>query len=203
MAPSALRKVPIQRRAQSTVRAILDATATVLIDGGLRSLNTNAVARTAGVNIATLYRYFSTKEELVAALWEEQCKVMLAIMEETATAMWDAPVEDKVRHYVAGLIRFHARDPALHHELRYAVAAFGVKNPPELDRREVELLRLFLELHRDEITPSDLDLAVFVLYSTVDHLINDAMIKRPDLVQDGRLEREIVAFVLGYLLSAR
>ena len=182
------------------MKTILDATARVLSTEGFRAFNTNRVAKVAGVNIATVYRYFSTKEALVEALWHKQCEAMLAILVEAGVKMGAAPIKQAITHYVEGLLRFHAEDPALHHELRYAVAACGVSNPPEIDQQEQQLLRAYLELHRAELVPQDLDLAVFVLYSAVDHIINDALIKQPELLDDGKLEREIMALICGYLL---
>ncbi|MFD8598897.1 TetR/AcrR family transcriptional regulator [Kitasatospora sp. NPDC059646] len=48
-------------------RAILDATLAVLAESGYRALTTAAVAARAGVSTATLYRRWSSKDELVVA----------------------------------------------------------------------------------------------------------------------------------------
>ncbi|MGW4383772.1 TetR/AcrR family transcriptional regulator [Kitasatospora sp. NPDC004531] len=48
-------------------RAILDATLAVLTESGYRALTTAAVAARAGVSTATLYRRWSSKDELVIA----------------------------------------------------------------------------------------------------------------------------------------
>ncbi len=60
--------VPKQARARKTFDAILDAAATLLLEAGIEGLNTNSVARMAGVNISTLYRYFDDKYDLVDGL---------------------------------------------------------------------------------------------------------------------------------------
>ncbi len=62
------RKTPVQRRSAATVAFVLDAAARILDEGGLASLNTNAVARRAGVSVGSLYQYFPNKESIVSAL---------------------------------------------------------------------------------------------------------------------------------------
>jgi AcrR family transcriptional regulator len=58
-----LRTTALDRRAQ-----LIEATMTVLIEHGFEGLRTRRVAEQAGVNIATLHYYFSTKEKLIHGL---------------------------------------------------------------------------------------------------------------------------------------
>lgn len=63
-----LSRVPQQPRAIATVNGILAAAAQILVEEDYSALNTNLVARRAGVNVATLYTYFPDKLALVAEL---------------------------------------------------------------------------------------------------------------------------------------
>jgi AcrR family transcriptional regulator len=65
-----LRHAPRQMRSKATFEQILDATAQLLEDKGLESINTNAIARAAGINVATLYQYFPNKQAVLLALFE-------------------------------------------------------------------------------------------------------------------------------------
>jgi AcrR family transcriptional regulator len=47
----------------------LEASSKLLIDDGLMSFNTNAVAHASGVNISTLYRYFPDKNAILLELY--------------------------------------------------------------------------------------------------------------------------------------
>lgn len=73
---------PKQSRSQKTVEKILDATAEILSDKGYDGLNTNAVAKLAAVNIATLYNYFPNKQALLEQLLqrfnEQQMTMVIA-----------------------------------------------------------------------------------------------------------------------------
>ena len=62
------RKTPVQRRSAATVEFVLDAAARILDEEGLAGLNTNAVARRAGISVGSLYQYFPGKEAIVSAL---------------------------------------------------------------------------------------------------------------------------------------
>ncbi|AWK11056.1 TetR family transcriptional regulator [Streptomyces spongiicola] len=64
-APSARRRGRPRDAARD--RALLDATLAVLVESGFGGLTTAAVATRAGVSTATLYRRWSSKEELVVA----------------------------------------------------------------------------------------------------------------------------------------
>lgn len=71
-AASLARKRPHQRRARTTVEAILEAAAHILDTRGAEAFNTNAVAERAGVSIGSLYQYFSNKTALVQALIQRE-----------------------------------------------------------------------------------------------------------------------------------
>jgi AcrR family transcriptional regulator len=64
-----VRKRPTQARGAATFDAILDATALLLDQAGYEIVTTNLVAEVAGVNIATLYQYFPSKEAILLALF--------------------------------------------------------------------------------------------------------------------------------------
>ncbi len=61
--PSVPRRGAPDRRAE-----LLEATITVLVEHGFEGLRTRRVAEQAGVNVATLHYYFSTKEKLIQGL---------------------------------------------------------------------------------------------------------------------------------------
>jgi AcrR family transcriptional regulator len=64
-----LRHAPRQSRSKATFEQILDATAELLEHMGLEAINTNAIARAAGINVATLYQYFPNKQAVLLALF--------------------------------------------------------------------------------------------------------------------------------------
>lgn len=65
------RRAPTQARAVRTFRRILEAASQILVIDGIPGLNTNRIAEEAGINVSTLYGYFSDKEEIVRTLASE------------------------------------------------------------------------------------------------------------------------------------
>jgi AcrR family transcriptional regulator len=80
-----LRKIPTQERARMTVEAVIEATARILEKDGLEGLNTNEVARVAGVSIGSLYQYFPNKASLISELFLAQPESMLGALNQVVT----------------------------------------------------------------------------------------------------------------------
>ena len=67
------RRQPRQARSRQTVERLLDAADQLLSEQGLLAFNTNAVAAEAGIDIASLYQYFPSKEAIIYSLLEQRC----------------------------------------------------------------------------------------------------------------------------------
>ena len=107
-----LRRAPLQSRGQATFEQILDATARLLDELGLEGVNTNTIARAAGVNIATLYQYFPNKRAVLLALFQRQADRRLSTARSLLAGIgrstdWPAMVEA----FVDGMARLRAELP--------------------------------------------------------------------------------------------
>jgi AcrR family transcriptional regulator len=75
---------PRQKRALKTRQKILDATLELLEQSGIENISTNLIARRAGVNIASLYKYFPDKyailHELAQAFGQRQADLICAFL---------------------------------------------------------------------------------------------------------------------------
>lgn len=192
------RKLPQQDRSKVTVDAILTATARILTQEGYDRATTNRIAELAGVSIGSLYQYFPSKEALVTSLAEHHVNTMMAIIESNLKARFNAPIDVVLQELVKACIAAHAVDPMLHKVLNEQVPRINNTNAEE---RVTALLRAYLELHRDQIQPQNLDLAVLIVERTVEALTHTAVIERPELLNDGQLEQEITTLLLSYLVD--
>jgi AcrR family transcriptional regulator len=201
--PDSPRKKPTQARAQATVEAILRATAHILRTGGWDACNTNAVAKKAGVSIGSLYQYFPSKEALVAALAEEHASKGLEILLAALGEARKAPrsIEQTVRHYIRAMVALHAHDPKLHRVLVEQVPR--LKNGQPLVQRLSEeagaLVRGWLEQERRHFRKVDLDVAVYMLVTSVEAISHLQVISRPAKLDQELLVNELTHLVLGYL----
>ncbi len=192
------RKLPQQDRSKVTVDAILTATARILTQFGYDRATTNRIAELAGVSIGSLYQYFPGKEALLTSLAEHHVNTMMEIIESKLKNIFNEPIEVVLHELVKACIAAHAVDPMLHKVLNEQVPRINNTNA---EKRVTALLRAYLELHRNQIQPQNLDLAVLILKRTVEALAHTAVIERPELLSDGQLEQEITTLLLSYLVE--
>jgi AcrR family transcriptional regulator len=80
----AARREPVQRRSRERVEQMLEAASELLAQGGVESLTTRALAEYTGIPVGTIYRYFSNRDEIIAAYLDHE---MAVIEEAVATAL--------------------------------------------------------------------------------------------------------------------
>lgn len=89
---------------------VLDAAEIVLERSGPDAFNTTAVARTAGVSVGTVYRFFPDKQAIVEALavryWSDFADLVAGVAEADALAPVDDPAQAVLAVLAAG---FRAR----------------------------------------------------------------------------------------------
>ncbi len=194
------RKPPQQARSKATIDAILTATARVLVKEGFDRASTNRIAEAAGVSVGSLYQYFPSKEALVAALVERHTDLMSAELSSAFERVAKLPLAAAARELVELLLRAHAIEPALHKVLIEQVPRVGrLGHVHDVEARSMRLQRAWMEMHTDELRPVDLDLAAFVVVTSVEALTHAATIYHPKKLTDGSLATEITALVVRYL----
>ena len=197
------RKLASQKRSRLTVDALVEATARILIKDGYDRASTNKIAAVAGVSIGSLYQYFPSKEALVAAVIERHTQKLSQVVSGALLKVVARPIEIGVRELVAAAIDAHRLDPKLHRVLAEEVPRTGrLENIEAVERYARGFLRDYLEAHRSEIDVADLDLAAFILVTTVEALTHSAVLRRADILADdkaGEFVDEVTGLVLRYL----
>ncbi len=197
------RKKPTQARAQHTVESILRATAHILRTAGWDACNTNAVAQRAGVSIGSLYQYFPSKESLVAALAEQHAARGLGVLMEAVSAASGGTFsfEQTVRHYIRAMVALHGVDPKLHRVLMEQVPRLkgGLDVMRRVSTPAAALVRSWLETQREHIRAVDLDVATFMLVTSVEAVSHLQMLERPAKLGEEVMVEELSQLVLGYL----
>lgn len=109
---------PLRADAQRNRDKLLAATRTALdSEGGEVSLE--AIARTAGVGIGTLYRHFPTREALMEAVYGAELD---ALTTSSATLLEELPPEAALREWAARYARFTATKRGMASALRQGLA---------------------------------------------------------------------------------
>lgn len=83
--PSSQRKAPSQKRAQSTVKKVLDGTWEILREQGAEALSTRSISKHTGVSPGSIYQYFGNKEQILFTLYGERLKDSIGAFKLVAT----------------------------------------------------------------------------------------------------------------------
>lgn len=112
-----------ERAREAVAEAILEAAEEVAAARGLEATSTAAIAERAGVAVGTLYNYFPDRDALLAALFKLRRDALLPRIVAVAEATAGLPFEERLRAYLAGVVRAFDEFRAF---CRVAIAAEGV-----------------------------------------------------------------------------
>lgn len=192
------RRSPRRRNAIATVEAIFEATARILRREGLSALNTNRIAETAGVGIATLYGYFANKEAILLTMAQRE----LDALRDLAIAGMRAEGVPPLRGVIRALIAGYSEGGPVRRILMETMIATG---------RSAELARPVQQAA--EIISGDIgaflppgaapptEIGMYVITRAVDSVIRAAVYESVDFVREERFERQMVMFVESYLAN--
>lgn len=201
------RKRPTQDRAKVTVDAILRATAHILKTKGYDGCSTNAVARRAGVSIGSLYQYFPSKEALVVALAEEHAQhgYELLLQSVREAGQEQRTLEETIRHYIAAMVRMHTDDSDLHRVLMEQVGSLhaGRAAMVKTSNQSAALVQAWLEANREHFRALDVEVATYVLITSVEAVTHLRLLDKPDRLDTETLIDELSELVTRYLRVER
>ena len=182
------------------VEMIMRATARILVRDGYEALTTNRVAEEAGASVGSLYQYFSSKQQLVAALLEQHVDETMAQLREELPQLSLLPVERAVPRFVELMIASHRVQPALHRVFVEQLPRVGEFEKVETSLNEgLALTEAYLRAHACDVRPQNHALSAFLLVYTVEALTHAAVLSRPDFLATPEFVSEISALILGYL----
>jgi AcrR family transcriptional regulator len=101
--------VPVQRRSRERVELILKAASELLAEGGVEMLTTRSLAARAHIPVATIYRYFANRDEIIAAYLDHELEQIdravaagvLALERVTVRSLAEAVALAHMRHHQA------------------------------------------------------------------------------------------------------
>lgn len=192
------RKQPKQARARVTVDAILEAAAQIIRRDGLSGLNTNAIARRAGVSIGSLYQYFPNKDALMAALIDQQQRALVSGLERALELANDASLVAKITALIDAAIYSHTHDGLLATALDHEEARLPVDDriSQHLSKASTHIAEM-LRQHRDEVRVACLSTAAHTVPQMVRAIVDFWANRSPSQIEVARAEA--LRATLGYL----
>ena len=195
------RKLPAQERSKATYEAILKATAQVLAAEGVDRVNTNRVAEVAGVSIGSLYQYFPNKESMMQALIDSYASRLVQHLSGYLEQLSQEPASGAIRSYVKAMLSLPREDPELHRAFVLVVFKLGHASIRHLEEQLMFIVRAYLETQKDRLIPKNLDLATFILVTTVESVTNIALLKHPEYISTDEFEIELSNIITRYLVG--
>jgi AcrR family transcriptional regulator len=198
--PPRRRAAPRQQRSRATLDAIVVAATRIFAAEGYEHANINAIATAAGVSPGTLYQYVPTKAALAELVMKRRSDEIVSFLEPRLLELASLPLREGVAKAMRVLVeahRMHEKLPSL------PFSGLPEEGPlaalRDLVQRTKVALRVYFEAHAAQIRPRNLELAVVLLATSIDAAIHEAIHVNPTWADDGQLEAELVAIVLGYL----
>lgn len=199
------RKKASQERSRATVEALVEATARILVRDGYDQTNTNKIADEAGISVGSLYQYFPNKEAIVATLLENHIDAMRMVVRTSLLRVADQSIADATRELVRVMLDAHQIEPKLHRVFAEQLSRVGsLDRLASVQNETIALVRSIFEARKAEIRVKNLDIAAWIVVTTVEALTHVAIsgthsgtytevAKRQELVE------EITDVVVSYL----
>jgi AcrR family transcriptional regulator len=193
-----LRKKPQQKRAGDTVETILEATAQVLDQDGLKGASTNAIADRAGFGVGTLYQYFRNKDALLQALMQREAQRIKLQIQDMVGEGDALSAEENVRRLAQILIRaFGARPHVRRTIVLYLSGRVDIVKAAGFAEEVATVLYDAMRWRPDIPMPSRLRFRI--LSRAVIGAVRGTVVLEPEKVLTKPFEDEIVALILAYL----
>ncbi len=193
---------PKQLRSREIVDAIVQAGRELLAEQGPRSLTTNRIAERAGVSIGSLYRYFTNKEAVLAAIYDRETGREVADIR--ASPRWEieeGPLHEALVTIVDFQLERQRRLLALgrdHYRTHHQDFSLGER----VGRDELEgQMRTLLERHAGIVRVRDVGQAAFILARGLSAIVRRALEERPEKLDEPGFRVELIDLLSCYLTS--
>lgn len=197
-----MKKQPTQARSRQMVDALIEATARTIAERGWEATTTNHIAVKAGVSVGSLYQYFDSREDLLAALLDRERRRLLARLDEAVPRLMGGDARTGLRVLLEIAFEEAERDEALFAALAGNWLAFDTAAFTErLETYMLDVLRLFLGKLYDVYEPIDAPTVSFMLTNGSLMVITRFFATRPKGVTKESLLNELSELYAGYFES--
>lgn len=190
----------VQARSRNTVEAIVEAAARILARDGWGGLNTNAVARIAGVSIGSVYEYFENKQAILDVILDRHLasgEARLAGLAGLASA--GLSNGEAVRLLVEGFVAVHRDNPRLHRVLSAEVPISGQQRD-RIDRIRSRAIALLAGLLVGRVERPEIKAAMMI--DAADALTHKWFVDEQGVpAQPDEMTRELQQMLHAYLTA--
>jgi AcrR family transcriptional regulator len=195
-----MRKQPKQLRSRLLVQKLTDATAQVIIERGLEFTTTNHIAEAAGVDIASLYQYFTDKDDLITALLEDiMDKILKQVMDYIASIdLQEVDPDTLIRTVLTMGITALRTNPVITHLAAYKNTRAPSRGIGRLEHYAQQLATVYFRQHFRRYPIENLHLRLYVVsisvFATISRHITDPL----PLIRDNELIDILLEMVIPF-----
>lgn len=194
------RRAPSQSRSRNTVECIKQAATQIISENGFPAATTGNIAQRAGVSIGSLYQYFTTREAIFLALYEDVSVELAAQMKRQAVRILDLPLEQGVRSTTTQMFNLNLKHKLILIDLVHEMPELDLAaHPLAYDNLIRGSIRAFVVNRTPSHRPADIDRIIFFLERIVIDSIRAYLRASPARLTKSALINEITHIATDYL----
>jgi AcrR family transcriptional regulator len=192
-----IRAASIDEHKALTRQALLDAAYDLIDDSETAEVSLAEVALSAGIGRTTLYDYFSDRDDLIAALVEDELPVVIGeIIEGVDRSL---PIGDQLAELAVKTVEFVATDRVYGVILHREVGRMGLEAQERIRQSHSDLSSTMADLYQRGVESGIFDALPPALAG---RLIQDTIMSAARVLIDGRADRQTVtASLKSFLLK--
>lgn len=200
--PAEVRKAPRQSRSRSTVDSIKIAVLELGAKGGFADMTIAQIAERAGVSKGSLYQYFSGREAIFLAMFEDASAEMAAVMKELYIRILDLPP----REGVTAVLRRHL-DLVRRHELVLLIMPEQVptlllkQRPITYENMIMRFTRSFIQEKCPKLNTTEVAHRAFFIHEVARSCIQRFVEEPPDTLSDRAFLGQLTRLITDYMLK--
>lgn len=192
-----IRAASIDEHKALTRQALLDAAYQLIAEAGTAEVSLAEVALSAGIGRTTLYDYFSDRDDLIAALVEDELPVVVGEIIEGVDG--SLPIGDQLAELAVKTVEFVATDRVYGVILHREIGRMGLEAQERIRQSHSDLSSTMADLYQRGVEAGMFDALPPALAG---RLIQDTIMSAARVLIDGRADREaITASLRSFLLK--
>ena len=209
IAPPRPRKNPMQSRSQLLVRAIEEACLRIVQKDGPSKLTAQRIADTAGVNIASVYQYFPSKEAVLARVLEdetarlaEEARSRFAHIEALSNTQFEATLNAIIELEASQLFCIHQLGEDFYLQYRQSFDIRERIKQLSLSQAEPcweDWFPAFLRRHRQRLRSENFSILSFITIHALRSCLDATLAENPELLLQPEFRDEVKTLLLRYL----
>lgn len=181
------------------MEAIVEGTSRILAQDGYESLTTNRIAEVAGVSIGSFYQYFPGKQAVIAEISKRLEHSAVGLLAHGLSGVADVPLRLVAKSFVEALASRRFGDLQLRRELlRHVPRRWTEDVSLAIDKAAEEFLAEHLA-QRSDVREGNHQLMAFTLVHAIEAVVEAAVLRREDLMDNDRFINELTELVIRYI----